>query len=565
MPLNYTKSDGIGRKIVPAPIVTINKNYISNDNGEKIGSNYQLSLRGTLVAHRGSPSGNYSTFNNAFWTLSGDPPDQSLSDEDVKFNSILRKQEALRWLFNEDGASLEWQPGDGSPVVKCNPKVLSIDFDEGQWVDRCDYTIQLETPWLYINGTLAIEDTIASDLISSASETWSFEETEGRNGQSYVVSHEVNAVGFIGYDENGDLQESKTAWQHAQDYVTTRIAGVVDTTIMSAAVGATNWLGGSYTKNTNVDENTGSFSVRETWILMPSNTFTEKTFNVNHNVREDSYTVRYDGVIFGIENGQRSGSSAALNQAKNAMPSNALALSDATSNIGTFLNGQSLPSTPNVKTIVTNQQEGTVTFSFEWVTSSDGETYTESVTASLNFNEDGSLYTMSLTQNVEGMGATETDRLDNAKAAILSNSQAYTRALQILGSAIIPTGTNLTSTIRSKGSTVDESRGSVRTSWSWDNTRSDSLEINTNTQFPSNIIASIGIPGRTAGPVIQDMGTVTSKIITVSIRGKNQATKPDGESLALPFSEDGTKIGDVENYNETTKSYERVIRYLIET
>lgn len=565
MSVNYTRLDGIGRKIIPAPLVSINKNYIVNDNGEKIGTNYQLTLRGTLLANMGSPSGSFSSLSSAFWTLSNNPPDEVLGNEDLKFNSILRKQEALRWLFSEDGGSLEWQPNDGSPVVKCNPKVTSIDFEEAQWVDRCNYTIQLQSPWIFINGTLNLEDNISDDLIVSASETWSFEEVNGRDGQTYRVSHDVNAVGIIGYDENGNLKDGKTAWEHAEDYVVSRVIGSIDTDIMYASIGVSGWPGGSYTKNTNIDENAGSFAARESWILMPSNIFIEKTFNVNNDVRENSFTVRYDGTIFAIRDGKRSGSTAAIASAKNAVPSNSEALSDALNNVGVFLGGQALPNTPNVKTIAINQQEGTISFSFEWTVSSDSLNYMESFDASLNFSEENASYTMTLTQNVEGTGETQTDRLTNAKNAILTDTAAYIKVIKLLGSKFAPSGAGLTSTVRAKGSAVDENRGSVRTSWTWDNTRSDSLQINTQTQFPSQIIASIGVPGRTQGPVIQNMNTITSKIISVTVRGNNQEIKPDGESMALPFSEGGIKISDSENFDFTTKKYERTIRYLVET
>ena len=43
--------------------------------------------------------------------------------------AILRKQEAIRILFSEDGHNFEIQPWDGGPSSKCNPRIQSIEFE----------------------------------------------------------------------------------------------------------------------------------------------------------------------------------------------------------------------------------------------------------------------------------------------------------------------------------------------------------------------------------------------------------------------------------------------------
>jgi hypothetical protein len=109
----------------------MNKSYDTDGDGTKRGSAYRITLTGTFVPFRGSPSGSYTSLDQAFWTLSGDPPDETYAGGNEDFNHILRKQEALRWLFSEDGGILEWQPSGGQPPVKCYPRVLSISFPEG--------------------------------------------------------------------------------------------------------------------------------------------------------------------------------------------------------------------------------------------------------------------------------------------------------------------------------------------------------------------------------------------------------------------------------------------------
>ena len=140
MSVVYTRSDSVGRKIIPAPLLSITKNYNSDEDGTKRGTLYSINVQGTLLPYRGSPSGNYSTLETAFWTLSGQPPDQPVGVTDGEsFDLLLRKQEALRWFFSENGGTFEWQPLGGQPPVRCYPRIISIDFPEGQWADRSDY------------------------------------------------------------------------------------------------------------------------------------------------------------------------------------------------------------------------------------------------------------------------------------------------------------------------------------------------------------------------------------------------------------------------------------------
>src|SRR5690606_4343088 len=133
MPVSYGEN-----KLIPAPLVVMNKQYVKGGDGTNIGSTFTVTLNGTLVAWKGSP-----TASGTFWTNSGYPPDESIVS-DSRHKALLRKQEALRRLFSQEGLSLEFTPWDGGAALKCNPRVISIDFPEGMWFDRCEYTITLE-------------------------------------------------------------------------------------------------------------------------------------------------------------------------------------------------------------------------------------------------------------------------------------------------------------------------------------------------------------------------------------------------------------------------------------
>lgn len=555
MSVVYTRSDSVGRKIVPAPLISISKNYESNEDGTKRGSNYSITLTGSFLPFRGSPSGSYSSLDQAFHTVGGDPPDETHVGGNEDFNHILRKQEALRWLFSEDGGTLEWQPTDGQPPVKCYPKVLSIDFSEGQWADRCEYTIELEAPWIYINGTSDLEDDIATDLISASTETWSFEEVVGHENQQYKVTHEVDANGKLGYDGVGNPYGSKQAWENAKAFVDTMIDGTVDSSIMFAALGASGKITGHYSNVIRIDQDGGTYGATEEWVLSDSNTYEERQFNVEYNQSEDEYSVTYQGTIYGVKNNSRAGSVGGLNNARTAIPSAETARSTAIVYVGSLLGGKSIITSPDKETFALNQQDGTVSFTYQWSTS-DNATIFVSEEAQHSYSLDNMLNTLTFTQNIEGKGSTSTIRLANAKSAIYSNSEALAVAKALAGTSLTY---NLLSVVKS----FNSREGSIRVSWTWTDRDSHNTEVNIQTQEPTIVLAIIPIPGRAAGPIVQNMGTQGSEIITVSIRSRRNTTQP---TLATElYGDGGTIIDDSVTWNPTTGAADRTTRFLKET
>ena len=59
------------KAIIPAPLVSVTKVYRTAGDGGKHGVGYEISLAGTILPFRGSPSGSYTLGDpsDAFWTL----------------------------------------------------------------------------------------------------------------------------------------------------------------------------------------------------------------------------------------------------------------------------------------------------------------------------------------------------------------------------------------------------------------------------------------------------------------------------------------------------------------
>lgn len=560
------------KKIVPAPLINIDKTYNITSDGQHLGTTYALQLIGTLLPFRGSPSGNYVNINNAFLTVAGDPPDQTFENPPGDFNSLLRKQEAMRFLFKDPGKSLEWTPSSGV-AVRCNPRINGISFPEGTWTQRSDYTIDLEADTIFING-IGTEDTAlaASGSIKSATEQWNFQDVPGLIGSGFNVTHTVTAQGLASYEGAGNLISNKQPWDNAKDFVDARVAGSVDATIMLSTLGVAGWLGGKYTKNTDVSETDGTYTVSEAWLLMPVNFFIEQNFdfNTSDGDGQDLPEISYNGRITGISNNERLGGAVAIANARAAIPSDAVARTDIINNLGSLLDSLAVPTTPASTTIGVDNTQGVVTFRFTWKAGADNNTSNKKQDATLSFSVENGVWTLDFTCNIEGFGADAATRVSNAKAQILSDSAARTAALVIIGDQI-PAGVTISTDHRAKSISINNSTGVIRTSWTWDSSDDNNVTINVNTTLPANVIASLAIPGRDEGPIIQQMGTVTSKIIAVTLDGQYDI-EPSDASIATQMNAaidealaDVVITADQKTFSTQTGKYTRSRTYTVKS
>lgn len=282
-----------GKLLIPAPLVSITKNYQKAGNSEIIGATYSISLAGTLVAYKGSPDSS-----KTFWTTSGYPPDETIA-MDSRLAAIMRKQEALRELFSDDGKTLEIQSADGSQPIKCNPRVISINFDQGIWTDVCQYTVQFECDVLY-----PMQEDAFSNYISEASESWSLDSDENPQGlnlpRSYRVSHSVSAKGKRFYDDTGAL--IKQPWEQARDFVLPKL-GINSNFLLSSGVNnLPSYYGGyNHVRNENKDELNGTYSVQETWLLASGTALEDFSVETSKDINSSLIRVSIQGTITGLE------------------------------------------------------------------------------------------------------------------------------------------------------------------------------------------------------------------------------------------------------------------------
>jgi hypothetical protein len=260
--------------IIPAPLARYTKSYQETADGTKVGSLFNITLIGTMVAHRGSP-----TSSGTLWTTGGaGPPDEDL-DESVRLKAILKKQCTLRDLFSVDGKTLEIQPLDGSASWKCNPRVKSIEFEEGIWRDICKFTINLEADKVYLAGApCSDDDEFSSPFISEASEEWTIEQEGDLNGV-FRLTHNVTAKGKRFYSPDGTL--SQEAWKQAREYVLPRLGLDPARLTSSGVLNLPSYMAGfNYLRSEFVNEIGGDYRVGESWVVTSGaaiETFTAST------------------------------------------------------------------------------------------------------------------------------------------------------------------------------------------------------------------------------------------------------------------------------------------------
>jgi len=252
--------------LIPAPLVTFDKQYIVAGDGKTIGATYQVTLAGQILPNKGNPvvadtgglQSEFADSGTSPWVATKSPDDDPLHNlgQDADLLSIMNKQEAIRQLFseNEGTSNVEIIDLNGTGKgIKFIGKVQSINFpSDGRWVLPCNYSISLTTNNFKesIDGDFSANGSEDSDddtfYVQSASESWSFEESDtatdllieigtraNRTYKIYRATHTVSAIGQPVFQEDGssvaykdgensynsNIVEPTEPWEQAKEYV----------------------------------------------------------------------------------------------------------------------------------------------------------------------------------------------------------------------------------------------------------------------------------------------------------------------------------------------------------
>lgn len=416
--VNYTGGNGVAGlcTIRPTPLVNISTTILKNGAGDAYGMTYTITLTGTLLPSEGTPYavdtkgiatvgggadfgrfpffteeyqngtepnviGPYGAFDNNYsHTQSKHPPRQKVPGADAA-TALFAKQRALRSLFSKDGQQITLTDIDyNTEAVICYPRVVSMDFPEGPFVNKAEYTIVLEADVLIhreSSGFIVDEDgttvprmsggvmqagvlpsgglsnhklveELGAAFVSDYNEDWSIEVDDALSEnadipRSYRISHNLSATGKTHYmmpntTDTSEVDAARStkipAWESARKFVTNKIND-------DGAKGYPNVLGqiGSGTLNLisqyggfncvrteNVNEYAGTFGISETWVISSGTALENFTVDISTSTGEPFVNVGINGTITGLSKLAPSavlyggvGASGALNKYDNAI------------------------------------------------------------------------------------------------------------------------------------------------------------------------------------------------------------------------------------------------------
>lgn len=457
-----------GTTIKPAPFVSLSKKSVFDQAGNVLMPQYTVTLTGTLVGFKS--------------TLSADIPTNPTFD----FANILTQQQELRTLFNPNSdGKLEIYATSGSPNVTINTFVDNIDFKEGTWVDRAEYTIVLLAN--AISG-----DNFTGLRLKETSDNWDIAE---QAGGIFAITHTVRAVALNIPGSGNTLADAKTYCKNRS----VNIDSNGNLTLTSA-----------YTSGLHIDF---SDLIHVMPSLAPSGGFWNRSTNESVGYGDLSWQLVETFIHF-------SGGSA--------------------------------------------REEFSITSSTE---------------------EDGIHGLVSIEGTIFGFGSDDQDydlKLSNAENKWATvQSLVYTRSR-----AYAPSGSVLNPYPKSTQVTRDKFNGVIKYNYSYNSSiftiinGAISEDITIDDVGPLDVFASITVPGRASGPIIQDMNTATSPTRTVNIScvmGIPTATsgssilslylqKPNVESVVnalVPSSGYYYVTADNENWNPMRRSYTRNVSWLL--
>jgi len=253
-------------RLIPAPLVTIAKNYQKTSSDIQIGATLSIQLNGTLLANVGNPlPENYTGgkteahFISTSWAgtvdINDDHQNHTNGAHNDRLGIILAKQEALRVLFTGNIVSggnknntysrapvkLLIEPLNGSEPFVFLCSVDNISFEEGIWYDRCNYTIDLVCNNWSNNVSEIVSGFGTEDqwkyLVSDIQESWDIQEAEntfyfgslvGATGPTnkgaysqkiWDISHTISVVGKRGFSDNGSNLVVTEAYANASGLV----------------------------------------------------------------------------------------------------------------------------------------------------------------------------------------------------------------------------------------------------------------------------------------------------------------------------------------------------------
>lgn len=296
--------------LIPSPLIEINKNYITTNDGRKLSVSYDLTLTGKISSQRGSPTSLYNFSNDGYDTTPETPT------ADNKLANILRKQKALTQLFSNEGQILRVQSPSAASGIYCFPRINKISFPADIWVEVSDYTINMTADRIYGPNGEYDTDVQHGEFVSSASENWALNNLD--TPYTYELKHTISAVGKRVYisgkivNQPFEYARSFCLNQLKADYITSGVfspnagSGIfADSAMFTTGFDMTNLNLYNEQREEVVDELEGSYSLTQTWTVSSGGFIENYNISIANFYENEtrSAEVSINGTIVGLASG----------------------------------------------------------------------------------------------------------------------------------------------------------------------------------------------------------------------------------------------------------------------
>ena len=341
MPIIVTK-DSVDYYLVPAPLVSFNKQNYNNIGRPGFGADFTASLQGTLVQTHGNPyySGGTVDLSTETWTTTPEVESAEITavGNNDRLDATIKKQEKIRSLFTNPVVSgvaqpikvsiQGWDTGLEGSGLSFMAFVEDVSFDaDGNWASPNSYNVNLRNA-TFLSSANAGEfgayqnETKSTYNITSLSETFDVSEegqqtlsfnnsrtlnesTFVKNSKVYTINRSINAVGSPVYDENGNYVSGLAPWQQASGYIYEYL-GLGSGQLPDIRATFSNLLGDGYNiantvYNENVDAEAGSYGLTEVYIAYSGVSPVIETINIDKSSAEaEINSVTVNGTINGL-------------------------------------------------------------------------------------------------------------------------------------------------------------------------------------------------------------------------------------------------------------------------
>ena len=600
MPVLYDNS-----QLTPAPFVDISKDFVKSNDGKKIGATFSITLQGTILAYKGSPK-KTGAFHKT--PVGAEPSGDSGEADEIQY-ALFNKASAIRKLFATEGKRLDlltWKK-DGNEEYTigcyCFPRVSSISIDDNRYIEPLPYTISLEVDEIFhtsdLSSTLGIEDwknastNITFEQIenfsekgpwrgnnriylSDASESWGIEEADinspitlfsssilpdgqvSKQSPVYQVTHQLSATGKRAFGPSADSEGGggtplptaggliRDSWENAKIWVQNRVG-----------VGAR--TGGN-----------PKFDYVEYKELFGNNKLEDESATLRGAYKDRKYSQIFQQVDWGgIVSSEFA--NVAANMLDNYVPVNIIRNQDVDTQGGSYSVTERFLLIDYTNFPYHVSEEVNIDESYDYA----GNTSSVTVNVTMQGHEIRGTTAATYDYITKTKYASALERYEASWDGADGESNAYNVGRNYSEAS------SLHSHPVSKTVAKNEKSGTINLSFVFNNRTnnlaltsapvSESISISYQNAVPK--IASIEVPGRAAGPVLQDMGTqsIASASITIDVTLAAESSDSDYTAMTQkvtskikayqPTASVVYRTSDQETYDVWTKKYSRSVTW----